>query len=69
MGDREGIGPHDEVPEADAVEQDRAADFEDEAGLDTAYLTADARNRDADEADLIDQAFVIPMSDDDRDID
>lgn len=66
MGDSEGIGPHDEVPEADAVEQHRAADFEDEAGLDTTYLTGE-KNRDADEADLIEQAFVVPVSDDDRD--
>ncbi len=34
-----GGGPQDEIPEADAVEQGRAVDFDDEAGLDTAYLS------------------------------
>lgn len=37
-----GGGPQDEIPEADAVEQGRAVDFDDEAGLDTAYLPTSA---------------------------
>jgi hypothetical protein len=67
--DVEGIFPDDEVPEADAVEQHQAADFDDEAGLDTAYLTADATDRDANEADVVDQAFIVPAADDDWDDD
>ncbi len=46
-----GGGPQDEIPEADAVEQGRAVDFDDEAGLDTAYLSGGAGDRDASEAD------------------
>lgn len=69
MGDREHLSPTDEVPEADAVEQHRSADFEAEGGLDTTYLTDDAKDRDANEADLIDQAYVIPLSDNDREPD
>ncbi|REP16278.1 hypothetical protein DSJ08_13695, partial [Mycobacterium tuberculosis] len=42
-----GGGPQDEIPEADAVEQGRAVDFDDEAGLDTAYLSGGAGDRDA----------------------
>ncbi len=38
-------------------------------GLDAAYLSGDASDRDANEADVVDQAFVIPASDNDRDID
>jgi hypothetical protein len=60
-----GIGPDDEVPEADAAEQRQAADSDDDTGLDTAYLEA-ATDRDANEADVIEQAFTVP-SDDDRD--
>ncbi|QUR66677.1 hypothetical protein [Mycobacterium spongiae] len=67
MSDRAGIGPDSEIPEADAVEQHRGANFDDEAGLDTTYLSGDARNLDANEADLIDQAMVVPVSDDYRD--
>lgn len=46
-----GGGPQDEIPEADAVEQGRAVDFDDEAGLDTAYLSGGAGDRDASEAE------------------
>jgi hypothetical protein len=56
-------GPDDGVPEADAAEQRQAADSDDEAGLDTAYLD-DATDRDANEADVIEQAFIVPTDDD-----
>ncbi len=69
MEDVEGIFPDDEVPEADAVEQHQAVDFDDEVGLDTAYLNADATGRDANEADVVDQAFIVPAADDDWDDD
>lgn len=56
--------PDDEVPEADAAEQHQAADSDDDTGLDTAYLDAGI-DRDANEADVIEQAFIVPS--DDRD--
>ncbi|MGB9304256.1 MAG: hypothetical protein ACLPXZ_13010 [Mycobacterium sp.] len=56
-----------EVPEADAVEQHRPADFDDETGLDTADLSM--ADRDANEADVIDQATVVAEPDDEWDID
>jgi hypothetical protein len=63
--DVEGMVPDDGVPEADAVEQQQAIDFDDDAGLDTTYLNADATDRDANEADVIEQAFIVPAADDD----
>jgi hypothetical protein len=54
--------PDDGVPEADAAEQ-RQAVSDDDAGLDTAYLNADAADRDANEADVIEQAFIVPTDD------
>jgi hypothetical protein len=63
-----GIGPDDGVPEADAAEQRQAADSEDDTGLDTAYLEA-AADREANEADVIEQAFIVPADDDRDDID
>ena len=62
MNDVEGVGPDDGVPEADAVEQQLAIDSE-KAGLDTEYLNADAADRDANEADVIEQAFIVPADD------
>ncbi|MCW2661399.1 MAG: hypothetical protein JWP83_2551 [Mycobacterium sp.] len=56
-------GPDDEVPEADAAEQQQAADSDDDTGLDTTYLDA-AIDRDANEADVIEQAFIVPAADD-----
>ncbi len=56
-------GPDDVVPEADAAEQHQALDSEDDAGLDTDYLGA-AADRDAHEADVIEQAFIVPTDDD-----
>lgn len=52
--------PTDEAPEGDAAEQLRPVDFDD-GGLDTDYLTA--TDRDADEADVIEQAFSVPTED------
>lgn len=54
--------PIDDAPEGDAVEQQQPVDFDDEAGLDTDYLTAG--DREANEADVIDQAFIVPSDDD-----
>ncbi len=54
--------PIDDAPEGDAVEQQQPVDSEDEAGLDTEYLTAG--ERDANEADVIEQAYVVPTEDD-----
>jgi hypothetical protein len=64
VNDVEGIGPDDEVPEADAAEQLQAIDSDDDAGLDTTYVNAGATDRDANEADVIEQAFVVPAADD-----
>jgi hypothetical protein len=70
VNDVEGLnfpGPDDVVPEADAAEQHQAveSDFDvDDTGLDIAYLNADATDRDANEADVIEQAFIVPGADD-----
>jgi hypothetical protein len=54
--------PIDEAPEGDAVEQRQPVESDKEPGLDTDYLnTAD---RDANEADVIEQAFIVPPDDD-----
>jgi hypothetical protein len=59
----------DEVPAADAAEQLQPADVSDEdAGLDTHYA-ANLFQRDANPADVIDQAIIVPIPDDDRDVD
>lgn len=63
MNDVEGVGPDDVVPEADAAEQRQAVDSDDDAGLDTAYLDDDAKDREANEADVIEQAFIVPTDD------
>jgi hypothetical protein len=55
--------PDDVVPEADAAEQQQAVDSDDDGGLDTAYLNADATDREANEADVIEQAFIVPTDD------
>ncbi|WP_407689016.1 hypothetical protein [Mycobacterium sp. HUMS_1102779] len=68
VNDVEGLVPDDEVPEADAQEQRQLVDADDEAGLDTAYLSADATDRDANDADVLDQAFAVPADDDWDDI-
>lgn len=64
MTDDERGFPTDEAPEGDTADQRRSVDF-DEAGLDTDYL-ADylAADRDANEADVIEQAYIVPGADD-----
>ena len=62
MEDVERGFPIDEAPEGDAVEQQQPVDFEDQTGLDTEYLTA--ADRDANEADVIEQAFIVPAEED-----
>ena len=44
-------------------QQHRVADLGDETGLDAAQMQ-DARDRDANEADLVDQATVVPIPED-----
>ncbi len=52
-----------EAPEADAIDQHHSADANDQSGLDTIHLDA-ISDRDADEADLIDQATTVPIPED-----
>ncbi|MGO8770473.1 MAG: hypothetical protein ACLQIK_02710 [Mycobacterium sp.] len=54
--------PIDDAPEGDAVEQQQPVDYDDEAGLDTDFLTAG--DREANEADVIEQAFIVPTDED-----
>ncbi|CQD19952.1 hypothetical protein U8D42_16040 [Mycobacterium europaeum] len=61
MTDVERGFPSDEAPEGDAAEQLQPVDFDDEAGLDTEYVTA--ADREANEADVIEQAYVVPTDD------
>jgi hypothetical protein len=56
-----------EVPEADALEQHQPTDVDDETGLDIADLST--MDRDANEADVIDQATVVAEPDDEWDLD
>ncbi|OBI97446.1 hypothetical protein [Mycobacterium sp. 1465703.0] len=63
MKDDERGFPIDEAPEGDAVEQLRPADSDDETGLDTDYVAA-AKDREANEADVLEQAYVISPEDD-----
>jgi hypothetical protein len=63
--DADKIGGVGETPEADAAEQ-QATVSDDDAGLDTSYL-ADVSDRDANEADLIDQAIAVPVADEEGD--
>ena len=59
----------DDVPAADAAEQHQPADVSvEDAGLDTRYV-ANLIQRDANPADVIDQAIIVPIPDDDRDVD
>lgn len=52
----------DEKPDADAAEQQQDVHLDDGAGLNSSYLVG-ARERDASEADLIDQAIAVPLPD------
>jgi hypothetical protein len=59
----------DDIPRADAVEQRQPADLRaEDAGLDTGYV-ASLIQRDANPSDVIDQAIIVPLPDDDRDVD
>ena len=63
-GEVPGYLPNDEVPDADAQEQRRPVDADDETGLDTEYLSAGAADREANDADVLEQAFVVAADDD-----
>jgi len=54
--------PIDEAPEGDAAEQRRSVDSDDESGLDTDYVAAG--DREANEADVIEQAYSVSTEDD-----
>lgn len=56
------IEPIGDAPEGDAVEQHQPVDSDDESGLDTDYLSAG--DREANEADVIEQAYIVPADDD-----
>ena len=59
----------DDVPAADAVEQHQPADVSvEDAGLDTGYL-GNRLQRDANPSDVIDQAIIVAVPDDDRGVD
>jgi hypothetical protein len=61
--------PVDDVPAADAVEQHQPADVSvEDAGLDIGYV-ANLVQRDANPSDVIDQAIIVPLPNDDRDVD
>ncbi len=61
MTDVESGFPSDEAPEGDAAEQLQPVDVDDEVGLDTEYLAV--ADREANEADVIEQAYVVPTED------
>ena len=59
----------DDIPAADAAEQHQAADDSaEDAGLDPREV-ANLLQRDANPSDVIDQAIIVPLPDDDRDVD
>jgi hypothetical protein len=59
----------DDIPGADAAEQRQPVDVSaEDAGLD-AREVANLLQRDANPADVIDQAIIVPLPDDDRDVD
>ena len=60
----ESSGLAHEAPEADAMEQRLAVDTEADTGLDTNYVDA-LTDRDANAADVIDQAILVPLPEDD----
>lgn len=65
MKDVENIVLPDEAPETDILEQRLIIDAEDETGLDTTQVDA-LSDQDANEADVIDQAIVVPVPEDDH---
>ena len=59
----------DDIPRADAAEQQQPADVSvEDAGLDPESV-ANLLQRDANPADVIDQALIVPIPDDDRGVD
>ena len=59
----------DDIPAADAAEQHQPAhDSTEDAGLDSRCV-ADLLQRDANPSDVIDQAIIVPLPDDDPDTD
>jgi hypothetical protein len=66
VNDVEGI-VSDEVPEADALEQRRPTYFDDETGSEIADLST--MDREANEADVLDQATVVAEPYDEWDLD
>lgn len=59
----------DDVPDADAAEQRQPVDDgAEDAGLDPEHV-ANVLQREANPPDVIDQAFIVPLPDDDRDAD
>ena len=59
----------DDVPVADAAEQHQSADDSaEDAGLDPREV-ANLLQRDANPSDVIDQAIIVSLPDDDRDVD
>ena len=59
----------DDVPVADAAEQHQPADDSaEDAGLDPREV-ADLLQRNVNPSDVIDQAIIVPLPDDDRDVD
>lgn len=59
MKDIENMVLPDDASEADAIDQARVIDADDDTGLDTAHLDA-LGDRDVNEADVVDQAIVVP---------
>lgn len=70
MTSHPGDGPHaDDVPLADAAEQHQSVDPSvDEAGLNPADVS-DRLERDANLDDVIDQAIIVPLPEDEGDVD
>jgi hypothetical protein len=56
----------DDAPEADAREQRLVVEAENDTGLDISHVDA-LGDRDANPADVIDQAIVVPVPEDDYD--
>jgi hypothetical protein len=61
MMDVENMLLADETPEADAAEQRRTIDVDDETRLDSSYLDA-ISERACSQADLVDQAIIVGVS-------
>jgi hypothetical protein len=59
----------DDAPAADAAEQRQPVDVSAEDGGLDPELLADVLQRDANPPDVIDQAVIVPIPDDDRDAD